>query len=213
MPNEKILIFEAAWFDMIQDTKSTREIYSSAETLLGLSPSPIRIIQRPLVSSTYLEDIEKFTGLECNKRGLNVIIFSAHGSHTKTRRGRHLRKLKAFDKEIIISGEIGKVSRKLGRTIIVLDSCKVGKSVKSFRAAAGSMGAIGFTKDVDWVDSSVFILALLLNFQEAGVFDLKTKKAALSKAKKTTECMLVGTYKSFRSSLGIVRSFVPTSRE
>lgn len=205
MANEKILIFESAWSERIEDTHSTREIYSSAETLLGLGPSPVRIIQRPLVSSTYLGDIKKFTALECNKRGLNIIIFSAHGNHTKTKTGKHSRKLEAFDREIEISEEIRKVRRRLSRTLIVLDSCEVGESIKSFRAAARSMGAIGFTEDVGWADSSVFILALLLNFQEAEVF--KLRKASLSKAKRVIEDMLGGTYKSLGVSLGIDRAF------
>lgn len=213
MANEKILIFESAWSKRIEDTQSTREIYSSAETLLGLGPSPARIIQRPLVSSTYLGDIEKFVALESNKKGLNVIILSAHGRHAETRRGRNKRELEAFDQEIDIGAEIRKVSGKLGRTIIVLDSCGVAKNARSFRTVAGSMGVIGFSEDVDWVDSSIFILALLLNFQEAGVFDLKTRNASLSRAKKTVDGMMRGTYKSFGSSLGIVKSFVPVTRD
>lgn len=208
MANEKILIFESAWSERIEDTRSTHEIYSSAETLLGLGPSPVRIIQRPLVSSTYLEDIEKFITLECNKKGLNIIIFSTHGYHTKTKTGKHRRELESFDQEIIdISAEIRNVKGKLSRTIIVLDSCEVGKSMKSFRAAAQSMGAIGFTEDVGWVDSSVFILALLLNFQEAGVFDKKQRKASLSRAKRVIDDMLASTYSSLRVSLGIDSSF------
>ena len=205
MANEKILIFESAWSERIEDTRSTREIYSSAETLLGLGPSPVRIIQRPLVSSTYLGDIKKFIALECNKRGLNIIIFSAHGCHTRTKKGRHKRKLEALDQEIEIS-EIRKVSRRLSRTIIVLDSCEVGENMKSFRATTKSMGAIGFTEDVGWVDSSVFILALLLNFQEAGVFQ-KPRKASLSEAKRVIDDMLGSTYKSLGVSLGIDSSF------
>ena len=139
MANEKILIFESAWSERIEDTRSTREIYSSAETLLGLGPSPVRIIQRPLVSSTYLGDIKKFIALECNKRGLNIIIFSAHGCHTRTKKGRHKRKLEALDQEIEIS-EIRKVSRRLSRTIIVLDSYgkrKTFRRKQTLRPASG----------------------------------------------------------------------------
>ena len=211
MANEKILILEAPWSDDIEETQSTREIYASAETLLRLGPQPARIIQRPLVSSTYLDDIQKFVRLKCNQESPNVIIFSAHGSHTLTRRGKHRRTLTAFDGEINISIDIRQLKGTLEHTVIVLDACEVEEGVKSFCRTAGSLGAIGFKNDVNWVDSSVFILALLLNFQESGVFHLKgarrSTQTTKSRAKKTIVEMLEGTYKSFKEPLGIEYSF------
>ena len=216
MANEKILIFEAPWFPKIEDTQATRDIYASAETLLRIGPQPIRIIQRPLVSTTYLDDIEKFVDLECNQKGPNVIIFSAHGSHTFSKENKNRRKIKAFDRSINISVDIRCLKEKLGRTIIVLDSCEIGKNVGSFRRASGSLATLGFTKDVDWVDSSVFILALLLHFQQNDVFQedvfslkraRKSTRETESKTEKTIKKMLEGTYKSFKKPLGIIYSF------
>ena len=211
MANEKILILEAPWSNEIADTQATRDIYTSAETLCRLGPEPIRIIQRPLVSMTYLDDIEKFVDLECNQKGPNVIIFSAHGSHTLSKNNKHRRQLDAFDGSINISREIRRVKKKLGHTIIVLDSCELGTNVESFRKASGSLAVIGFTENVDWVDSSVFILALLLRFQMNGVFHLQRARKSTSKTepktKRTIREMLEGTYKSFKEPLGIEYSF------
>ena len=211
MANEKILILEAPWSDDIEDTQATRDIYSSAETLLRIGPEPIRIIQRPLVSTTYVDDINKFVDLECNQRGPNVIIFSAHGSHTLSKSNRNRRELEAFDEDINISKEIRRVGDKLQRSIIILDSCETGKNIKSFCKAASSLGAIGFSEDVDWIDSSIFILALLLHFQDKGIFNLKRARKRTSRTEPKTEEtireMLEGTYKSFKKPLGIEYDF------
>ena len=211
MANEKILILEAPWSHNIEDTQATREIYASAETLLRLGPQPIRIIQRPLVSTTYLDDIEKFVDLKCNRKGPNVIIFSAHGSHELTEKNKNRRELEAFDRSINISVDIRPLKEKLERTIIILDSCQVGKKVESFRKASGSLAAIGFRGDVDWVDSSIFILALLLNFQNEGVFHLERVRKSTPKTEpkpeKIIRTMLESTYKSFEKPLGIEYSF------
>ena len=207
MANEKILILDAPWSNDIEDTQATRDIYSSAGTLLRLGLKPIRIIQRPLVSATYMDDIEKFVDLDCNQKGPNLIIFSAHGSLTRLTMNTIRRELTAFDGDINISVHIRRLRKKLERTIFILDSCKVGTNVKSFCKAANSLGAIGFAEDVDWVDSSVFILALLLHFQKKGIFHLKRARSRTRKTEPKTEEtireMLEGTYKSFKKPLGI----------
>ncbi len=216
MANEKILILEAPWSTKIEETQATRDIYASAETLLRIETRPIRIIQRPLVSTTYLEDIEKFVDLGCNRKGLNVIILSAHGSHTLLNENKNRRELDAFDGSINISKDIRRLKEKLGRTIIVLDACEIGRNIESFRRASGSLATIGFTKGAEWVDSSVFILALLLHFQQNDVFqeDVFSRRRARrstreteSKAKKTIRKMLESTYESFKKPLGIKYSF------
>ena len=44
MAYEKILILESAWSDEISDSRATREIYGSLETLFSLHDDPLRII-------------------------------------------------------------------------------------------------------------------------------------------------------------------------
>ena len=201
MANEKILILESPWSDEIDRTQSTREIYTSAETLLRLGPRPVRIIQRPLVSSLYLDDIRNFVGLKCNKNRPNIIIFSAHGSKKLTRKNRIRRTLTAFDRDVNISRDIRTLNGVLDRSIIILDACGVGDHIESFRRAAGALAVIGFKEDVDWIDSSVFVLAFLLYIHHYDVLVKKSKgNKRLLKAMKD---MLTGAYKSFREPLGI----------
>ena len=210
MANEKILIFETDWFEEkeIEASRSIRHIYSSAETLLGLGDPPVRVVRRPLISDMYQDDIEDFVDLDCNRKGVNIVIFYTHGSYEMTRKGRHRRTLETSDyKDVNISVGIRELDEKLDRTILVLDTCEVGKKVSSFREAAGAAAAVGFGEKVDWKDASVFVFAMLLNFRESGVFQADTREAALARAKNTIRDMLNGTYRSFKDSLGVECSF------
>lgn len=169
--NEKVLILEANWAEeddnYISDSRSTSKIYSSLETLLSLHNEPIQIIQRPLLKCRFNDDIEQFVNLEANKKGVNVVVLSAHGNkktRTKGKKTIHSRKISAIDGEINLSKKIRNLSTKLDRTIFVLDSCEIGGSLVSFRKASGALGVIGFSEEVDWIDSAVFILALLLKY-------------------------------------------------
>lgn len=214
MANEKILILEAPWSTSIADTRATRDIYSSAETLLSIHPEPVRIIQRPLVSTTYLNDIEQFVSLDCNKCGPNVVVLSAHGNHSLVQRSgmeKHKRELQAFDGEVNISAQVRSISASLRRTVFVLDACEVGENVRFFRRAAGALGAVGFSKMVDWIDSSVFVLALLLRFQNSGLFHLKRARGnrgnTMPKVEKIVRDMVTGSYKSLAKSLGFQYNF------
>lgn len=218
MANEKVLIFEAPWSQHIAETQATKDIYTSAETLLRNGPEPVRIIQRPLVSSTYQRDIERFAALECNQRGPNFVVFSAHGSFSRVRRKRggrvYLRReLEAFDGEINLSTEIRRVSESLSRTIVILDSCAIGTRIESFYRASGAAGVIGFGEDVDWVDSTMFILAVLLRFHSADVMGLKkirrTTEKTMSRPQRVLEGMTSGAWKSLAEALGVESYFGP----
>jgi hypothetical protein len=212
MPYNKILILEAPWSDNIEDTRATGEIYSSAETLLSIHSKPVRIIQRPLVSTTYLKDIGAFVDLECNQRGPNVVILSGHGAHSLVRGSKHRREMFALDDKIKISQKIRILRDKLVRTIFILDACEIGTDIESFREAAGALGAIGFASEVNWIDSSIFILALLLRFQEEEVYNpcraRRATETAKHKAERVVDEMIKGTYKSLAKSLRVNYSFV-----
>jgi hypothetical protein len=112
-----------------------------------------------------------------------------------------------------MSTGIRKLNAELARTIIVLDACKVGTKIGSLREAAGALGTIGFSKDVSWVDSSIFVLALLLRFQQHGVFHLKRARKSTGltqpKAEKVLEEMKDGPYKSLWDYLGVESTFAP----
>ena len=216
MANEKILVFEAPWSTRIEETQATKDIYMSAETLLRIGPEPVRVIHRPLISTGYTQDIRDFAELECNQRGPNFIIFSAHGSFTALQRNKskvYRRKLEAFDGEINLSTGIRDVSDSLTRTIIILDSCDIGDKIESFHSASGAAGVIGFTKGVDWVDSATFILAVLLKFHGEGVMNQKRIRKTTEKTKsnqqKVLEGMTKGAWKSLAESLGVQSYFGP----
>ena len=216
MAGEKILVLEAPWDAGIEQTQATKDIYTSAETLLRVGPDPVRIIQRPIVSSTYRDDIDKFCDLECNQRGPNFIIFSAHGSVSRTsKRGKRFfsRKLMAFDGEVNLSAQIKDVAASLSRTIVILDSCDIGLSIESFYELSRAAGVIGFAEGVDWVDSTIFILGILLKFHGAGVMNQKrirrTTRNTKSRQQRVLEEMTLGPWKSMAESLGIQSYFGP----
>ncbi|KUO64588.1 MAG: hypothetical protein APF84_03965 [Gracilibacter sp. BRH_c7a] len=213
--NRKLLILESNWGEneeeYLTDSRSTSKIYSSIETLLSLHNSPLQIIQRPLLSFRFVEDIKQFTNLPENKNGVNIIILSAHGSLVRKKKNslktkKITRTLCAIDNVINISTEMRKVSKFLKRTIIILDSCAIGEKTESFLKASKALGVIGFSKDVDWIDSAVFILALLCKYQDEGAFSLK--RFTPVKPKQIIAQMEVGHYKLFFDELGIEYCFV-----
>lgn len=210
--NRKILILESNWaeneVDYIKDSRSTTKIYSSIESLLSLHDKPLQIIQRPLLACRFVIDIKQFINLDENKKGINIIIISGHGSldrKTKNGKKRLSRKLSAIDGDINISIEIRKLSELLSRTIIILDSCTVGTKISSFKKISGALGVIGFSESVDWIDSAVFIFSLLCKYQEQKVFFLQRKSHI--KPKQILDKMKSSHYGPFFEELGIEYDF------
>ena len=215
MANEKVLILEAPWSNDIEDTQATRDIYASAETLLRIGTDPVRMIHRPLISTTYVGDIEQFVDLDCNQRGPNVIVLSAHGEVIRKRRSNRKRiiqrRLTAFDGEIDVSSGIRRLHEKLARSIVVLDSCELGASLSSFHTHSGALGVMGFAEEVDWVDSSMFVLAMLFKLHQEKVLNLKRARhstdARRSRAETVITTMIEGPYASVADSLGVRTAF------
>lgn len=212
MAFEKILILESTWAehdeDYISDSRSTARIYLSLESLLSLQDEPVLAIHRPLLAARYLIDIEQFVSLSANRRGPNVIILSAHGSFRATPKGHRIvnrRRLHAIDGELNPSQDIHSLRGLLKRTIFILDSCDVGTNVAAFRQRTRALGAIGFSKAVGWIDSAVFILAVLLRFQEEGVFHMR--RTSPKKPQSVLKDMKGGPYKSLVKELGLEVSF------
>jgi len=211
MAFEKLLILESTWAneeEYIADSRSTSKIYQSLESLLSLHKEPVNIIQRPLLASRFVKDIEQFVSLPANRKGPNIIVISAHGSHKKVlkqNKQKHRRIISAIDGNINLSRKIRKVSNKLNRTIIILDACEIGEKVASFRKAAKALGVIGFSGNADWIDSSIFILALLMKFQEKGVFQMK--RISVANPFKVLSSMKEGVYKKLMEKLDVDFSF------
>ncbi len=213
MSKEKVLILEAPWSVDIEDTQATtRDIYASAETLLGSGHAPVRMIHRPLISTMYLDDIEQFVELDCNQRGANAIVLSAHEKVVRKRRKRKIqRRLTAFDGEVDVSSDVRPLKKKLARSVIVLDACELGVTLSSFRKHSGAHGVVGFAEEVDWVDSSMFVLAMLFKLHQEEVLNLKrarrSTKATRSRAESVIIEMTKGLYASMARSLGVQTSF------
>ena len=221
MANEKVLILEAPWSGHIEDTQATRDIYVSAEMLLRSGAKPARVIHRPLISATYKDDIGQFVELDCNQRGPNVIVLSAHGEVVRTtvvkkqtsvgRRVFRQRRLTAFDAEINLSRDIRSLHDKLSRSIVVLDACELGVTLNDFREISGALAAVGFANEVDWVDSSMFVLAMLFKLHQGGVLSLKratqSTEARRSRVENVIRAMIDGPYASMAKSLGVRTAF------
>ena len=212
MAFEKILILESSWAESddryVADSRSTSKIYSGIESLLSIHDKPVFSINRPLLKDYYISHIEQFIKLPSNKKGINVIVLSAHGSHELIEKGDrsvHRRILKAIDGDINISKDIRKLSKKLNKSIFILDACNVGVNSESFREASCALGVIGFSEATDWIDSSVFILALLLKFQAKGIYNRSNISRDLpDRILKTMES---GSYRSLFEKLGVNYSF------
>ena len=58
----------------------------------------------------------------------------------------------------------------LVNSIFVLDSCAVGFEIHKFRKPHDIFGCIGFDDDADWIDSTIFILALLAKMASRNLF-------------------------------------------
>lgn len=210
---EKLLILEGSWAQdpehYIADSRSTTRIYSGFESLLSVQSNPVFIIARPLLKSRFDQDIGQFLDLPGNQKGLNVIILSGHGYYKKVKdeagKMKHRRVLFAIDGKMNLSRRIRKLSRRLCRTIFILDACDVGTSISSFRDASSALGVIGFKESVDWIDSSVFILALLLRYQAEGIFQMKRLSAV--KPQRVLEDMRDGSYRSLWKRLDLKFSF------
>ena len=166
-------------------------------------------ITRPLLAMRFSDDIFQFVSLPSNERGPNFVILSAHGYHTFSDRRKHRRILGAIDGEINISREIIDLVKfhesPLKRTIFILDSCTVGEGIRAFLRASGALGVIGFSEAAEWIDSSVFILALLLKFQQEGVFQMK--RVSPTRPDRVLQQMEKDVYRSLMGSLGVKYEF------
>lgn len=208
-----VLILEGNWGEdyatYLTDSRSTSRLYTALEDLLSLK-QPLKFIQRPLLNSRFVQDIQNFITLTENQEGGTVIILSAHGERIETDDGRtRKRVLNALDGSLNLSLQIKGV-RDLGRTILILDSCEVGEGLKSFQKIAKALAVVGFGKSVNWIDSTLFVLALLDKLNQNGYF---SNKAEIDKvAKKAIEKMWKNPYLELTKTLEAEKEFyIPNS--
>ena len=211
----KILILESEWSHYI-DEKSACDIYKSIEAM----PYSIDVVSRPLIKDIYLDYIGQFISLIWNKAETNVIILSGHGGN-KTEiddQGNrwHRREISGFTGQIDLNEDLEefeywdedgkKIRGPFQRTIFILDSCLIGKKIKQFCKQVDAFGVIGYSESVDWTDSSIFTLAILLHFLAAEVFT-KQARGGNPLAKQILDEMKQGAYKSMMEELGVTYAF------
>ena len=130
------------------------------------------MIYRPLISSTFVEDIKKFINLDCNRHGVNLIIFSAHGRVDDWADEPEMtRIMKAFDGEIDFGREMRKLKGKLSGSIIFLDVCNSAEDLFGLYPDTGALGILGFVQDTNWSEAPVFLLTLLTDLYQGGALD------------------------------------------
>ena len=121
------------------------------------------------------------------------------------------RRLTAFDGEINLSRDIRSLHDQLARSIVVLDSCELGLTVGNFRAISGALAVVGFADEVDWVDSSMFVLAMLFKLHQEKVLSPKRARQSTRAKRSRTETvittMINGPYASMAESLGLRTAF------
>jgi ribosomal protein S18 acetylase RimI-like enzyme len=64
------------------------------------------------------------------------------------------------------------------------------------------VGVIGFSQSVEWADSAVFVLALLLHIQTMEIFQ-KPQSLGRTLIRHLVEDLRQGTYKSLAETLGL----------
>jgi hypothetical protein len=199
-----VLILEGNWGEdettYLTDSRSASRLYSALEDLLSLGSRPVKFIQRPLLAGRFVEDVRNFVLLTKDQGRGTVIILSAHGSRRKTKTGKKRRVLQAFDDKLNLSLRIKDVGDVLGKTILILDSCEIGEKLEPFQRVAKALAVIGFSEDVDWVESAVFILAFL---DKLGEYRYFSKKADIRHAATAAiKAMWSTPYKSLAEHLG-----------
>jgi hypothetical protein len=186
-----VLILEGNWGQddrtYLTDSRSTSRLYAALEDLMFLrarerGKRPVRFIQRPLLACRFADDIKDFVSLNKDQGRGTVIILSAHGSRRRTVTGKKRRMLQALDGRLNLSVQIKDVGDVLDKTILVLDSCEIGEKLELFQKVARALAVIGFRHDVDWVESALFILALLDKLDKYRYFsdEAKIRHAAIT---------------------------------
>ncbi len=226
----KILMFEAPWENNIIWNPSAYEIYRS----IGALPFSEQIISRPLISTSQcMEDIDNFLSLDENKSGANIIIFAGHGSDVNIQRDddeeiENKKIIQGFG-EVIELTNLEQFALKtrgnLARSILILDSCFLGRDIESFRDTIGAFGVIGYTKEIEWVDSGIFTFVMLCKFNTEmddnfkNIFEKNTTGGATTFPKLILDNMYYGdsddedephgVYASLMCELGVDYSFKP----
>lgn len=163
--NAKILVLESDW--KTAPTLAPTQTHSAGRCYASIG---LKIEQLPLIVETLPAQLEKFVSQPTNKKGINIIILSGHAGFEN-----HTLQMAGIDQLFNPLEIFESLRNKLLRSILILDACFLGLQLELFMQRYPFVGCIGFTKQVDWVSSSVLVLIILRYFREKGVFDMKRK--------------------------------------
>jgi hypothetical protein len=196
----KLLLLESDWRGAADrpptQTRSAARLYAALGGLLSTPARPLECLRRPLLADSLQSELADFVKLPENRRGPNVVVISTHGFYQAP--SGHL--LAAADGLIEPRRVFAALEGRLHRSLVIMDACQIGADLSALRA--GTLGLVGFQGEVDWLASSVFVLALLRGWQRAGVFELQ--RAHPARAKRVLDSMRGGDYARLMRELGVV---------
>ena len=212
----RILLLESSWAESMADymtcTKSSSKIYGLLSTLALDEYGPVNVIEKPLLAHRFQIDIAQFADTQSLFKGVHTIIISGHGADLFQPGGKSVgfnrdsKGVRCIDGEISLIEHLRPIREKLKHTLLIIDACRVGTEVHNIVKQTGVYGCVGFSKSVPWTDSTLFVLALLLNLFEFGIFHGNTT----DKAKKILQSMQRGAYGSLMRSLKVEYAFQPS---
>jgi len=163
----KILVLESDW--KTSPILAPTQTHSAGRCYASIG---LKIEQLPLIVETLPAQLEKFVSQPNNQKGINVIILSGHAGFEN-----HTLQMSGIDQLFNPLEIFESVQRKLSRSILILDACFLGLQLGLFMQHYPLLGCVGFTKQVNWVSSSVLVLILLRHFRQMGVFEMRRKSA------------------------------------
>jgi len=197
----KLLILEAAWRK--HPTSAPTETRSASALYVAAVQGPTLQVERhALRADTLVQRVNTFVGYPENRRGLNVIVLSAHG-HYDALSGR--RTLAMDDGAAEFYPLLAAIGPHLRRSLVMLDACQIGQQPQHLRQALALLGVVGFAREVSWTASGVLMHALLRRWMEAGVFHLR--RASPIRAKRVVESFFHNEYKMLSQRLALTYAF------
>lgn len=200
----KLLLLESDWRrqpgQVPTERRSAASIYASLSRLQVPGQQALTCLRYPLQRDISTWRMGDFLRLPVNRRGPNLIVLSTHA---------HLREagllLSANGGTVCLDALLAPLRGRLQRSLLVLDTCHGGQLATSLCNDYAMLGVLGFNREVDWMASSIFILSLLRNWYQAGVFSMR--RASPVRPARVLAAMEKGAYGGQMRALGVSYRF------
>ncbi|MDM8545598.1 hypothetical protein QUF61_03800 [Candidatus Venteria ishoeyi] len=189
---QKILLLESNWLP--QESRLLADVYQRV--------LPADLMQtQALMADSCQQVLLDFIRHPARQRGPHLIILSAHAQYGDKRecwfRGGDSR----FDLNVVLKALRGQ----LKRSILLLDACFVGQDVQRLQQNCGALGVIGFAGPINWTASSIFNMALLRQWQAAGLWQMQ--RCSPRRPEKVIQIMQQQVYKVMMQQLQVNFTF------